>query len=85
MNGTTKTVLKASVSRRYRDRYSNWRSNQSFGRNEIFLAIHCLSKAVEKIIGEGQAQNGNGGNGNNSVEEEAVMYAAGDKLSQSLS
>ena len=35
VNGTTKTVLKASVSRRHKDRDGNCKSSQSFGRNEI--------------------------------------------------
>ncbi len=67
VNGTSKTVLKASVSRRYRDKNGERKSSQSFGRNEILLAIHCLNKAVEKIIEEEQAQNGS------KVEEEVVM------------
>jgi hypothetical protein len=70
VNGTSKMVLKASVSRRYKDKDGNWKSSQSFSRNEIPLAIYCLEQAFEKIIGEEQAQNGNGSNG---VEEEVVM------------
>ena len=50
VDGTTKSVLKASVSRRYKDRDGNWKSSQSFARNEIPLAIHCLQQAFEKII-----------------------------------
>lgn len=61
MNGASKTLLKASVSRRYKDKNSEWKSSQSFSRNEIFLAIHCLSKAVGKIIEEETAQSVNGG------------------------
>ena len=68
VNGTTKTVLKASVSRRYKDKDGNWKSSQSFSRNEIPLAIYCLERAFEKIIEEETAQSGNG-----SVEEEVVM------------
>jgi len=71
VNGTTKTVLKASVSRRYKGRDGDWRSSQSFGRSEAFLAIHCLQQAVERIIEE-ETANGNGGKGNR-VEEEVVM------------
>jgi hypothetical protein len=61
-------VLKASVSRRYKDRDGNWKSSQSFSRNEIPLAIYCLRKAFEKIIEKETAQ----GSSNGSVEEEAV-------------
>ncbi len=52
VNGTGETVLKASVSRRYKDRDGNWKSSQSFGRNEILLAVWCLGKAFEKMVGE---------------------------------
>lgn len=72
VNGMAKTVLKANVSRRYKDRDGNWQSSQSFGRNEVLLAIHCLQQAVAKMIEEEQAQNGNGGNGNGRVEAEVV-------------
>ena len=68
VNGTTKTVLKASISRRYKDNTTGeWKSGGSFGRNEIPLAIHCLQQAFERIVDEeyGQA-------GENAVEEEVV-------------
>ena len=70
VNGTMKTVLKAGVTRRYKDRDGNWKSSQSFSRNEIPLAIYCLERAFEKIIEEETAQNGSNGSG---VEEEVVM------------
>ena len=70
VNGSSKTVLKASVTRRYKDKNGDWKSSQSFARNEIPLAIYCLGKAFEKIIGEETAQAGSNGNG---VEEEVVM------------
>ena len=50
VNGQQKTILKASLDRRYQDRNGNWKSSQSFSRNEIPLAIHCLKKAFESII-----------------------------------
>ncbi|MBL7224411.1 MAG: hypothetical protein ISS72_11205 [Candidatus Brocadiae bacterium] len=55
------------MSRRYKDKDGNWKSSQSFSRNEIPLAIYCLERAFAKIIEEETAQNGNG------VEEEVVM------------
>jgi len=70
VNGTAKTMLKASISRRYKDKGGEWKSSQSFSRNEIPLAIYCLEQAFGKIIGEETAQTGNGNNG---VEEEMVM------------
>ena len=68
VNGAPKTVLKASIQRRYKDSEGNWKSSTSFSRNEIFLAIYCLEKAFDKIIQEETA-----GSGSNGVEEEAVM------------
>ena len=75
VNGTMKTVLKAGVSRRYKDRDGTWKSSQSFSRNEIPLAIYCLERAFElsvdnQFIEEETAQAGSNGNG---VEEEVVM------------
>ena len=52
VNGATKTLLKASVSRRHLDRDGNWWSRRSFGRNEVLLATHCLRQAVERTIEE---------------------------------
>ena len=62
--GTVK-MLKATIQRRYKDRSGTWKSSNSFGRNEIPLAIHCLQKAFEKII---QTQNDEAGSDAN-VEE----------------
>ena len=66
VDGATKTILKASVSRRYKDSSGNWKSSQSFARNEIPLAIYCLGKAFEAIIGE---ESGTSADGDNTVEE----------------
>ena len=69
VNGKMVPILKASVQRRYKDKNSGeWKSSASFSRNEIPLAIFCLKKAFEKILGED-----NGGANGNSVEEEVVM------------
>ena len=68
VNGSTKTILKASIQRRYKDSDGNWKSSTSFSRNEIPLAIYCLQQAFEAMIGEQNLETG--GNG---VEEEAVM------------
>ena len=65
VNSTTKTVLKASIQRRYKDRDGEWRSSTSFSRNEIPLAVFCLQKAFEKIV-EMQIE----GSSNGAVEEE---------------
>lgn len=50
VNGQPTTILKASVSRRYRDRDGQWRTSQSFSRSEIPLAIHVLQKAFEMML-----------------------------------
>lgn len=67
VNGTKKTILKASIQRRYKDSDGNWKSSTSFSRNEIPLAIYCLEQAFEKIIGEQTEAS------SNDVEEEVVM------------
>lgn len=58
VNGQTQTILKATVTRRYKDRSGKWNSSQSFGRNEIPLAIYVLQKAFEAMI-----ERPNGGSG----------------------
>ncbi|MCO6438587.1 MAG: hypothetical protein J5J06_15960 [Phycisphaerae bacterium] len=50
MKGHSGTILKATVARRYTDSAGNWRSSQSFARNEIPLAIYVLQKAFEAMI-----------------------------------
>jgi len=40
VNGSSKTTLKATVERRYKDKDGTWKSSQSFSRNEIPLAIY---------------------------------------------
>ena len=69
VNGTTKTILKASIQRRYKDKNGDWQSSTSFSRNEVPLAIYCLEKAFEVMVSE-QASNGDS---NGEVEEEVVM------------
>ena len=61
VNGTTETVLKASIERRYKDHDGNWKSSSSFSRNEIPLAILCLARAFDKIIQEETSQRGGDG------------------------
>ena len=67
VNGASKTMLKATVERRYKDKDGTWKSSQSFSRSEIPLAIYCLEKAFEAIVEEEKGDsNGNG------VTEEVV-------------
>ena len=65
VNGRKVTMLKATVERQFKDKDGQWKSSNSFSRNEIPLAIYCLQKSFEHII-EGQ-KDGDGG-----VEEETV-------------
>ena len=58
MKGGTVTVLKCTVERRYRDSNDNWKSSNSFSRNEVPLAVWCLSKAFEAMIVSAQGQDG---------------------------
>ena len=54
------------MSRCHTDREGNWKSSQSFGKDEMPLAVYCLRMAFERIIEEEQVQ----GTG---VEEEVPM------------
>ncbi len=60
VNGTTKTVLKATVNRRYKDKDGAWKSSGSFSRNEISLAIYCLMQAFKAIVEGDEQSTGNG-------------------------
>ncbi len=62
-NGHTAKVLRATVDRRFKAEDGTWRSSSSFSRNEIPLAIFCLTKAFEAIIkmaGNSSQEDGNG-------------------------
>lgn len=67
-NGRIGVIMKATVSRNYRDKDGNWRASSSFARDEIQLAIHCLNQAYAAIVAEQ-----NVGGGPAVVQEEAVV------------
>jgi len=50
VNGKPQPILKATLDRRYLDRDGQWKTSQSFSRNEIPLAIFVLQKAFEAMI-----------------------------------
>ena len=52
VNGRTLTKLNATIERRYKDKHDKWQSSNSFGRNDIPLAIYCLEKAFDAMIEE---------------------------------
>ncbi len=55
-DGRKVPMLKATVERRYEDKDGQWKSSNSFGRNEIPLVIYCLNKAFEAIVEEGKGE-----------------------------
>ncbi len=65
VNGRQVTMLKTTIERRYKDKDGNWKSSNSFGRNEIQLARHVLQQAFEAILDEEQ--------GDDSTEETQVQ------------
>lgn len=52
VNGRKVTMLKATLQRRYKDKDGSWKATTSFSRNELPLAIYCLEKCFEKMVGE---------------------------------
>jgi hypothetical protein len=50
VKGEKTTMLKATVSRRYKDKDGGWRTSTSFSRNEIPLVIYVLGKAFQGMI-----------------------------------
>jgi len=52
INGQMKTLLKATVERRYKDSSGQWKSSNSFGRNEVPLVRWCLDQAFSAMIQE---------------------------------
>lgn len=57
VDGEKKTMLKATLDRRYKDQNGEWKSSGSFSRNEVPLAIYCLSKAFEAMLEERSLNN----------------------------
>ncbi len=66
VQGTKKTVLKATVERRYKDSNDIWKSSGSYSRNEIPLVIYCLQKAYAAMIDDQQQR------ADNDVTEEVI-------------
>ncbi|MFC1805870.1 hypothetical protein ACFL09_02695 [Planctomycetota bacterium] len=64
----SRTILTATVSRRYKDKDGEWKSSQSFAKHEIPLAIYCLERAFEAII-----EQDNERNRSNKVDENVVV------------
>ena len=60
VNGNTTTILRATVERRYKDAGGGWRSSNSFSRNDIFLAVWCLERALDAMIQRGSTEGESG-------------------------
>lgn len=66
VGGIPTTVLKATVERRYKDRNGEWKSSNSYSRNEIPLVIHLLQQAFSYMLNDQGSQVAK-------VEEEVIM------------
>ena len=64
-DGRSVQMLKATVERRYKDKNGEWKSSNSFSRNEIPLVKYCLDKAFAAMIEERSSDSV-------SVEEEVI-------------
>ncbi len=58
-------MLKATVERRYKDKSGEWKSSNSFNRNEIPLLMHVLQQAFGYMLQTKKTVDGQ-------VEEETV-------------
>ena len=68
VGNVTKTVLKCTVERGYKDVNGTWKSSGSYGRNEIALVIYCLQKALAHMIEDENAKRSE-----TSIDEESVL------------
>jgi len=68
VNGVAKTILKASVDRRYKDKSGEWRSSSSFDRQQVPIVVRLLERAYDAMIDEASGSSSNG----NGVAEEVV-------------
>jgi len=70
IDGKAVTALRTTIQRKYKGkRRDEWIFSNSFGRNDIPLAIFCLQKALEYII---DRQNKASENNGNNVEKMSI-------------
>ncbi len=69
VGGRSKTIVKVSVSKRYKDSSGQFRSAASFSVSEVPAVIFCLFQAYQKMVGEESGQEPEA----TAVEEEVVM------------
>lgn len=68
INGRSTSVMKVSLQKSFKTKDGTWKTTTSFARNEVPLAMYCLQKAFETMLGESSAREMEG----NAVEEEVV-------------
>lgn len=56
INGKRQIVLRATIDRRYKDRDGVWKTSNSFGRNELPMALWVLFKAFETMVDKNDDQ-----------------------------
>jgi hypothetical protein len=61
VDGRPQKILKAQLSRRYKDRNGYWKSTQSLSRSEIPLAIYVLGKAFAAMLEKHAGEDEDGG------------------------
>lgn len=54
-DGQGRTTLRATISRRYRDRNGAWQTASSFGKQEMPVLLYCPQRAMDKMIAADQA------------------------------
>ncbi len=50
IDGQSRTVLKATIERRYKDKTGEWKSSSSYSRNEIPLLMYVLQQAFGYML-----------------------------------
>ena len=64
--GQNRTVLKATIERRYKDKDGQWKSSNSYGINDLARIQWCLDQAFTTMLQERSVS------ANGEVEEETV-------------
>jgi hypothetical protein len=68
INGRSTSVMKVSIQKSFKAKDGTWKTTSSFARNEVPLAMFCLQKAFEMMLGESSAVDID----SNAVEEEVI-------------
>ena len=62
VKGNIRSIKKVTLERRYMDKSGNWKSSNSFGRDEVALAKFCLDKAFEFMLESTEGEANDEGN-----------------------